>query len=75
VSALRRFEIEYGPALAEKARNDLDRLVAYREQQAAKLAKREAAAIVTVLISKLADALIDVDALCEELGVERLKRG
>jgi hypothetical protein len=71
VSALRRFEIEYGPALAEKARNDLDRLVAYREQQAAKLAKREAAAIVTVLISKLADALIDVDALCEELGVER----
>ena len=75
MSALRRFEIEYGPALAEKARNDLDRLVAYREQQAAKLAKREAAAIVTVLISKLADALIDVDALCEELGVERLKRG
>lgn len=71
MSALRRFEIEYGPALAEKARNDLDRLVAYREQQAAKLAKREAAAIVTVLISKLADALIDVDALCEELGVER----
>lgn len=54
-----------------EAHRELEQLIAEREQAARRDAAREAKAIAEALLSKVDGLMVDVDALCRELGVDR----